>query len=77
LHIFTGKNQVSEYGRCVSKSIQLQKIIDGKFGSVESMQNLEAIQNAHQHTFPQNLQPLRLTVTESEQANTGRSKVQP
>jgi hypothetical protein len=31
-----------KYGRCVSKSTQLQKIIDGKFGSFESMQKLRS-----------------------------------
>jgi len=43
LHIFSGKHLVSKCGRCVSKSTQLQKITDGKFGSVESVQNFEAI----------------------------------
>jgi len=43
LHIFTGKHLLSKYGRCVSKSTQLQKLIHGKFGSVESMQNFGAI----------------------------------
>jgi hypothetical protein len=40
---FGGKYLVSGDGRCVSKSAQLQKIIDGKSGSVESMQNFEAV----------------------------------
>jgi hypothetical protein len=43
LPIFGGKYLVSAYGRCVSKSTQLEKIIDGKFGRVESMQNFEAM----------------------------------
>jgi len=43
LHIFSGKYLVSKNGCCVSKSTQIQKITDGKYGSVESLQNFEAI----------------------------------